>query len=149
MGKAAPSGGGAGANEAAGDAMGCRAAREGAGRGGGGGGDGGTAKPEPRTGTGAGATTPWGALGRENCAGGGGGGAPDVSGGRRVSIFGRIKGGGMDPSGTVPHDAVRLSEGATGIDPDPCWFEGGGRLDALPSKNGSSSAMEPSVRGCE
>jgi hypothetical protein len=58
-------------------------------------------------------------------------------------------GGGKEPSGTVPQDAVRFAERGGPIEGDPCWFDGGGRLDALPSKNGSSSAMDPSVRGCD
>jgi hypothetical protein len=61
-------------------------------------------------------------------------------------------GGGKDPSGTLPQDAVRFAEKGGPIDGGAGWFgwfDGGGRLDALPSKNGSSSAMDPSVRGCE
>jgi hypothetical protein len=52
-------------------------------------------------------------------------------------------------AGAVPQAAVRLSDASGPEAGLAAGFGGGGRLDVLPSKNGSSSAIEPSVRGWE
>src|SRR5580698_9344167 len=99
------------------------------------------------------------ATGRVSSAdsGGGGGTAAPAPVGRRVSILRRAAGGGGAGvrSGEV-HDAVRFGNagaspgipGAPGIRevalPEGPWG-GGGRLEARPSKNGSSSAIVPSA----
>src|SRR5437868_15131031 len=78
------------------------------------------------------------------CGRGGGGAAPCASsGGRRVSILSRIGGtdaGNIGDGDPLPWKAV-VTDSA---------FAGGGRLEAVrPSKNGSSSVIEPMGRGAE
>ena len=89
--------------------------------------------------------------------GGVGGGGTPACVGRSVSTLRRGGGNGGVAPGAAPHDAVRFgnaaasaasgTDDARGMRSGAVFIPGGGgRLEVRPSKNGSSSAMEPSAR---